>query len=338
MRRKSKRLILISGALGVAGLAAGLTLFALRDSVVFFYGPTEFAQKSPPPGTRLRIGGLVEAGSLAHVGDATVHFAVTDNSRAVRVSYTGILPDLFREGQGVVAEGVVTGPGQFAADSVLSSCLPAAKVIVDLGGAASSIYEMGYPYEFDMITNVDLPPDDRHDMYRDLPDNNRITPQGPIRTLLTNMTDLGAIESGSVDLVWSGQSIEHITEADSKLVYAEVLRILKPGGSFCLDTPNRALTEIHIGNDDWIHPEHKIEYYPAHLQRNLTRAGFEIVDKLGLIEMVNTKRLGRIDYRDFYLSAGINSFPELSYIQYYHCRPRAGGAQGKGHWGLNVVE
>ncbi len=120
MRRKTKRLVLISGALGVAGVAAGLTLFALRDSVVFFYGPTEFAEKSPAPGTRLRIGGLVETGSLTHVGDATVHFAVTDNARDVRVSYTGILPDLFREGQGVVAEGIVTGPGQFTADAVLA--------------------------------------------------------------------------------------------------------------------------------------------------------------------------------------------------------------------------
>ena len=120
MRRKSKRLVLISAALGVAGVAAGLTLFALRDSVVFFYGPAEFVAKAPAPGTRLRIGGLVARGTLAHVGDATVRFAVTDNAQAVRVSYTGILPDLFREGQGVVAEGVVSGPNQFTADSVLA--------------------------------------------------------------------------------------------------------------------------------------------------------------------------------------------------------------------------
>ncbi|WP_237479861.1 cytochrome c maturation protein CcmE [Lichenibacterium dinghuense] len=120
MRRKTKRLVMISGALGVMGVAAGLTLFALRDSVVFFYGPTEFAEKAPALGTRLRIGGLVEKGSLTREGDATVRFAVTDNARDVRVSYTGILPDLFREGQGVVAEGTVTGPGQFTADSVLA--------------------------------------------------------------------------------------------------------------------------------------------------------------------------------------------------------------------------
>ena len=120
MRRKSRRLVLISAALGVAGAAAGLTLFALRDSVVFFYGPTEFAEKAPAPGTRLRIGGLVQTGSLARLGGATVQFAVTDNSRDVSVTYTGLLPDLFREGQGVVAEGVVTGPNQFAADAVLA--------------------------------------------------------------------------------------------------------------------------------------------------------------------------------------------------------------------------
>ena len=120
MRRKTKRLVLISGALGVMGVAAGLTLFALRDSVVFFYGPTEFARKAPALGTRLRIGGLVETGSVLRVGDATVRFAVTDNTKDVSVSYTGILPDLFREGQGVVAEGIVTGPGQFVADAVLA--------------------------------------------------------------------------------------------------------------------------------------------------------------------------------------------------------------------------
>ncbi len=120
MRRKSRRLVLIGGALGVAGAAAALTLFALRDSVVFFYGPTEFAQKAPALGTRLRIGGLVEKGSVAHVGDATVHFVVTDMSKDVKVTYTGLLPDLFREGQGVVAEGVVEGSNQFRADSVLA--------------------------------------------------------------------------------------------------------------------------------------------------------------------------------------------------------------------------
>lgn len=119
MRRKSRRLILIGSALGVAGVAIGLVLFALRDSVVFFYGPTEFVAKAPPLGTRLRVGGLVEQGSIEHTGQTT-SFEVTDTAKRVKVTYTGLLPDLFREGQGVVAEGIVEGPAAFHADSVLA--------------------------------------------------------------------------------------------------------------------------------------------------------------------------------------------------------------------------
>lgn len=120
MTRKGRRLVIIGTAGGVLAIAAGLVLFALRDSIVFFYGPTEFVDKDPAPGTRLRVGGLVEQGSLVHVGQASVSFVVTDLKRSVKVSYTGLLPDLFREGQGIVAEGVVAGPGIFAADTVLA--------------------------------------------------------------------------------------------------------------------------------------------------------------------------------------------------------------------------
>ena len=101
-------------------IAIGLILFALRDSIVFFYGPTEMAEKAPPRGTHLRIGGLVKRGSLTHDGSSTVVFAVTDLKHDIKVSYSGLLPDLFREGQGVVAEGTVEGPGLFHADTVLA--------------------------------------------------------------------------------------------------------------------------------------------------------------------------------------------------------------------------
>ena len=112
--------MLIGTAGTVLALAAGLVLFALRDSIVFFYGPTEMAGKAPAPGTRLRLGGLVGQRTLAHLGQSTVRFAVTDLKSDVEVTYTGLLPDLFREGQGVVAEGVVEGPGLFRADTVLA--------------------------------------------------------------------------------------------------------------------------------------------------------------------------------------------------------------------------
>ena len=120
MTRKGRRLAIISAAGFTLAIAVGLILFALRDSIVFFYGPTEMAEKAPPRGTHLRIGGLVKRGSLTHDGSSTVVFAVTDLKDDIKVSYTGLLPDLFREGQGVVAEGTVEGPGLFHADTVLA--------------------------------------------------------------------------------------------------------------------------------------------------------------------------------------------------------------------------
>ncbi|PPQ38949.1 cytochrome c-type biogenesis protein CcmE [Rhodoblastus acidophilus] len=120
MTRKQKRLTLIGSALGVLALAVGVILFALRDNVVFFYGPGELAEKHVGPGTRLRIGGLVKTGTLVHLEGKSVKFEVTDGKGDVSVTYTGLLPDLFKEGQGVVAEGALDTAGVFKADSILA--------------------------------------------------------------------------------------------------------------------------------------------------------------------------------------------------------------------------
>jgi cytochrome c-type biogenesis protein CcmE len=120
MTRKSRRLVLIASAVAVIGVAVGLVLFALRGNVSFFYSPTEYAEKAPPPGTRLSVGGLVKNDTVVKSADKTVTFTVTDTNKDVRVAYTGLLPDLFREGQGVVAAGVVGADGWFRADSVLA--------------------------------------------------------------------------------------------------------------------------------------------------------------------------------------------------------------------------
>lgn len=120
MTRRQRRLMVIGSAGAVLALALGLVLFALRDSIVFFYGPTELAEKAVKPGTRLRLGGLVASGSVVRGQGQTVAFSITDNSKSVAVTYTGLLPDLFREGQGVIAEGVLEGEGRFRADSVLA--------------------------------------------------------------------------------------------------------------------------------------------------------------------------------------------------------------------------
>lgn len=120
MTRKGRRLAMIGSIAVVLAIAASLVLFAMRDSIVFFYGPTELAEKNITPGTRLRIGGLVENGSVVKGADQTVTFSVSDSNKIIKVTYRGHLPDLFREGQGVVAEGVLISPGEFRADSVLA--------------------------------------------------------------------------------------------------------------------------------------------------------------------------------------------------------------------------
>jgi cytochrome c-type biogenesis protein CcmE len=120
MTRKQKRLTVILGGLAVLGVAAGLVLYALSDTIVFFYTPSEVAQKQVAPGTRLRLGGLVEKGSISKDGGTTVRFIITDMTKTMNVSYIGQLPDLFREGQGVVAEGVLDASGALVADTVLA--------------------------------------------------------------------------------------------------------------------------------------------------------------------------------------------------------------------------
>jgi cytochrome c-type biogenesis protein CcmE len=120
MTRKRRRLALIGGGLGVLAVAVALMLNAYRDSIVFFHSPTDVAEKRIAPGTRIRLGGLVKAGSLVRGADLTVRFEVTDGSREIAVAYQGVLPDLFREGQGVVAEGALDGSGTFNADTILA--------------------------------------------------------------------------------------------------------------------------------------------------------------------------------------------------------------------------
>jgi cytochrome c-type biogenesis protein CcmE len=120
MTRRQRRLVLIGSSLGVLALAAVLVLSALKDSIVFFNSPTDVVEKKVEPGSRIRLGGLVKPGSLQRGEKLAVRFEVTDGNRAIAVSYQGILPDLFREGQGVIAEGMLEAGGGFKADSVLA--------------------------------------------------------------------------------------------------------------------------------------------------------------------------------------------------------------------------
>ena len=120
MTRKQRRLTLIGGGLAVLAIAVALMLNAFRDSIVFFNSPSDVVEKHVEPGTRIRLGGLVKDGTLVRGNNLTVRFEVTDGKTEIPVAYTGVLPDLFREGQGVVAEGVLDGGGTFNADTILA--------------------------------------------------------------------------------------------------------------------------------------------------------------------------------------------------------------------------
>ena len=124
MTRKQQRTLIIVGALAFLGMAAGLILYALRDTLVFFYTPSEvsekLAQQKISPGARMRLGGLVAKGSVKLMDNGVIRFVITDTVKSMPVTFKGILPDLFREGQGVVAEGRLQPDGSFVADTVLA--------------------------------------------------------------------------------------------------------------------------------------------------------------------------------------------------------------------------
>jgi cytochrome c-type biogenesis protein CcmE len=120
MTRKQRRLAMIGSGLGVLAFAVALILASLRESIVFFISPSDIAENKAAPGERVRIGGMVKLGSVERGDNLQVRFEVTDGNRDIPVSYRGIVPDLFREGQGVIAEGHVEPGSTFKADTVLA--------------------------------------------------------------------------------------------------------------------------------------------------------------------------------------------------------------------------
>lgn len=119
MTRKQKRLLVIAGLAVVVALATALILTALRDQIVFFYSPTELMARPELAGEAVRVGGLVDEGTFERDGE-TNRFNITDGNSTIAVTFVGLLPDLFREGQGVIAEGNLTSSGDFSASNVLA--------------------------------------------------------------------------------------------------------------------------------------------------------------------------------------------------------------------------
>ena len=121
MKPRHKRMAIIAAGLAALGIAAALVLNAFQSNLVFFFSPSQVLANEAPRGKAFRIGGMVEAGSLQRENDGlTVHFRVTDTAQTIPVTYTGILPDLFKEGKGVVAQGKLEPGGEFRATEVLA--------------------------------------------------------------------------------------------------------------------------------------------------------------------------------------------------------------------------
>jgi len=121
MKPRHKKLTIIIASVAALGLSATLVLDAFQSNLVFFFSPTQVAANEAPQGKSFRIGGLVEEGSVKRESDGvTVNFVVTDTAKVIPVVYTGILPDLFKEGKGVVAQGKLSSDGIFRADEVLA--------------------------------------------------------------------------------------------------------------------------------------------------------------------------------------------------------------------------
>jgi len=201
--------------------------------------------------------------------------------------------------------------------------LPPARTILDIGGgdvnhAEGALVAMGYPYRFENLTIIDLPADERHPMYRS-PEHSIVqSRRGPVSYRYHSMSDLSNYPDSSFDLVYSGQSIEHVTEGEVAHVLREVRRVLQPGGYFAFDTPNGRITRLQ--QVAFIDPDHKVEYTAAELDQKLEVADFEIVARKGLNYVGESAARGAFDWDEAARNTGVFSEADDCYLLAYICR------------------
>ncbi len=265
------------------------------------------------------------------------HFA--DSLTEGKLSRRGIVASLVRSTEFRTQErhpyGMVQALHQARCQLVRS--LPPADHVLDLGGAApasiqGTLFVMGYPYRVRSLTIVDLPPAERLNQYAyaKLERTTRWieTEMGPVRYIHTSMTELSMIETNSLDLVFAGQSIEHVSEAEGSEVMREVWRVLRPGGSFCLDTPNRTLTLIQSPHE-FLHPEHRTEYRVEDLTKALQSSGFKIKEIKGICPMPRTVQSGVFSEQEFLDNVHVSGQAETCYLFYVHCIKPGRGDKNK---------
>ncbi len=224
------------------------------------------------------------------------------------------------------------GPSLHYGRGVFIRSLPRARRILDIGGAAlgdpsGALVHMGYPYSFDELVIVDLPTEERHPLYQDETRPGSVeSPRGLVTYRYHSMTDLSSYQSGSFDLVYSGQSIEHVTRREADSVLSQIRRVLKPGGFLGIDTPNSRLTRLQ--QDAFIDPDHKYEYSHREMAAMLRGHGFVIEQALGINYGGKSLARGAFDAEEVATRRGC--FHEIAdcYLLSYVCRrpvsPRVG--------------
>ncbi|KAM3098563.1 DUF4214 domain-containing protein [Phormidesmis sp. 146-35] len=205
---------------------------------------------------------------------------------------------------------------------MVQTLLPPAKTILDLGGAnpgdpIGALLSFGYPYSPEKLTIIDLPPDQR--IIPSVETETKFNHNGcEIEYIYTQMSDLGSFAEGSFDLVWSGESIEHVSREDAHLIFSQVYKLLKPDGVFALDTPNRRITQLQ-NPYGFIHPEHKLEYYYDDLIEMLEQHHFKIIQTKGIAEFSKSAQAERFISEEIFAESGLNDNPRNSYLYYVAC-------------------
>ena len=216
------------------------------------------------------------------------------------------------------------GPSLHVSRGAFVHLLPPARRILDLGGTAlgvpsGALLSMGYPYPFDELVIVDLPSDERNELYREGQPRETIEVEsgGVVRYHYHSMADLSAYASHSFDLVYCGESIEHVTRDDAWRVFDQVHRVLRPGGTFALDTPNAAVTRLQQAT--FIDPDHDYEYTAPEMEFMLRRCGFRIQHALGLNYAGSCLEASAFSVEEVATRRGVFSEPASCYLLAYIC-------------------
>jgi SAM-dependent methyltransferase len=211
--------------------------------------------------------------------------------------------------------------------SLFVRSLPKARRILDLGGTAlgsdkGAMVLMGYPYAFDELIVVDLPPDDRNDLYKEsVARNVTLTELGPVQYRYHSMSDLTQYADDSFDLVYCGQSIEHVPVEEAERVLVGAARILRPGGYLALDTPNARVCRLQ--QPEFIDPDHDYEYTHAEMVDKLHGAAFEVLEAKGLNHAGGSLARGEFSIQEVSTRRGLFAEIEDCYLLSYLCRKPA---------------